>query len=78
MGKTEVENFLSFLGNERQSSKSTQRTALNALIFLYREFLEKDLGKFSLTFQKNIGEYLSFSQPRKHLESSSKCKELQN
>ena len=52
MGKTEVENFLSFLGNERHSSKSTQRTALNALIFLYREFLEKDLGKLSFNLSK--------------------------
>jgi len=52
MGKAEVERFLSFLGNERQSSKSTQRTALNALIFLYREFLEKDLGKLSFNLSK--------------------------
>lgn len=52
MGKNEVENFLSFLGNDRQCSKSTQRTALNALIFLYREFLKIDLGKLSFNLSK--------------------------
>ena len=52
IGKLEVENFLSFLENERQPSKSTQKTALNALIFLYREFLQIDLGKLSFNLSQ--------------------------
>lgn len=47
MGKAQVECFLSFLANERSCAKATQRIALNALIFLYREFLQRDLGKLS-------------------------------
>ncbi len=52
MGKQEVENFLSFLVVERYASKSTQRTALNALIFLYREFLKIELGKLSFNLSQ--------------------------
>jgi len=47
MGKIEVEQFLSFLVNERYASKSTQRTALNALIYLYKQFLLRDLENLS-------------------------------
>ena len=47
MGKAQVEEFLSYLANTRNSSKSTQKTALNALIFLYREFMKIDLGLLS-------------------------------
>ena len=35
MGKTEVEAFLSHLATDRNVSASTQRQALNAVIFLY-------------------------------------------
>jgi integron integrase len=41
MGAAEVEAFLSFLSIERDASPSTERTALNALDFLYRQFLQK-------------------------------------
>jgi integron integrase len=47
MGKAEIESFLSFLANGRNCSKATQRIALNALIFLYREFLKQELGNLS-------------------------------
>jgi len=40
MGTKEIEVFLSYLANQRLCSKSTQRVALNALIYLYREFLK--------------------------------------
>jgi Phage integrase, N-terminal SAM-like domain len=43
MGSDEVEAFLSMLANERQASPATQRQALNALLFLYREVLNLDL-----------------------------------
>ncbi|MBV1879072.1 MAG: integron integrase [Pseudomonadales bacterium] len=42
MGPAEVEQFLSYLAVERNVSKSTQSIALNALVFLNREFLKRD------------------------------------
>lgn len=43
MGAAEVETFLSHLVLRANSSVATQQVALNALIFLYREFLETPL-----------------------------------
>lgn len=44
MGEREVTRFLSYLATERHVSASTQNQALNAILFLYREVLKKDLG----------------------------------
>lgn len=41
MGKSEVEAFLSHLATDRKVSASTQRQALNAIVFLYRDVLEQ-------------------------------------
>jgi integron integrase len=41
MGKPEIEAFLSHLATNRRVAASTQRQALNALIFLYRHVLDK-------------------------------------
>ncbi|MCP4627424.1 MAG: hypothetical protein GY850_28510 [bacterium] len=41
MGKTEIEAFLSHLAVNRNVAASTQRRALNAIIFLYRHVLDK-------------------------------------
>jgi site-specific recombinase XerD len=43
MGSIEVNAFLSHLAVELQVSASTQNQALSALLFLYRELLERDL-----------------------------------
>jgi integron integrase len=43
MGGSEVEAFLSHLATEGRVSPSTQNQALAALLFLYREVLEKEL-----------------------------------
>jgi integrase len=43
LGAKEVERFLSHLATEDQVSASTQRQALNALVFLYRDVLHKPL-----------------------------------
>ena len=43
MGGTEIEAFLSHLALSRKVSASTQRQALNALIFLYHRVLEKPI-----------------------------------
>jgi hypothetical protein len=36
MGKSEIEAFLGHLANNRKVAASTQRQALNALVFLYK------------------------------------------
>jgi len=43
MGEHEVAAFLSYLAVERNVAASTQNQALNALVFMYREVLEKPL-----------------------------------
>src|SRR5918992_4775520 len=43
LGATDVERFLSHLATEGQVSPSTQRQALNALVFLYRDVLHQPL-----------------------------------
>jgi integrase len=45
MGALEVEQFLTHLAVERKVAKDTQRQALNALVFLYRTVLDRELGK---------------------------------
>lgn len=44
MGAPEVERFLSHLATEGGVAASTQRQALNAIVFLYRDVLDVDLG----------------------------------
>lgn len=43
MGGSEVEAFLNHLSVKRQCSVNTQKTALNSLVFLYREFFKREL-----------------------------------
>ncbi len=43
----DVEQFLSHLAVQRNNSVSTQRTALNAIVFLFREFLQQPLDELS-------------------------------
>ena len=43
MGSNEVETFLSHLASDRNVAASTQKQALNALVFLYREVLDQPL-----------------------------------
>src|SRR5262245_5307109 len=44
MGDAEIGRFLSSLPTDSHESASTQNQALNALLFLYREVLRKDIG----------------------------------
>lgn len=44
MGPSEAVEFLTYMATQRNVSQSTQRTALNALAFLYNKFLELPLG----------------------------------
>lgn len=45
MGAEQVAKFLSYLAVEEQVSASTQNVALSALLFLYRDVLNKPLGQ---------------------------------
>ncbi len=47
MGRDEIEAFLSHLAVNLKVSASTQNQAFNALLFLYREVLKKDLDESS-------------------------------
>lgn len=47
MGEKEIMMFLTHLATELNVSSTTQNQALNALAFLYKAVLKKDLGDFS-------------------------------
>jgi len=57
MGEAEIAQFLDFLAVHRNVSPATQKTALNALAYLYKRFL----GRESL----DIGDYNFASKPAK-------------
>ena len=44
LGKSDIEAFLSHLAIDRKVAASTQNQAFNALLFLYRHVLEKEIG----------------------------------
>lgn len=44
MGKPEIEQFLTHLAVERNVAASTQNQALSAILFLYKEVLQQDIG----------------------------------
>jgi site-specific recombinase XerD len=44
MGEKEIAQFLSSLASELHVSASTQNQALNAILFLYRDVLRKEIG----------------------------------
>jgi len=50
MGADELEQFLDHLSLHEHVSKNTQKTALNALIFLYRQFLKIELRKLKYNY----------------------------
>ena len=55
MGKGEIEAYLTHLAVNRHVSPSTQNQAFNALLFLYRNVLQKDLvaSTYPMRWQKN-------------------------
>ena len=55
MGKKEVEGFLSHLASRGKVSASTQRQALNAIVFLYRSVLDQPIqGDIELSGRSGI------------------------
>lgn len=53
MGAAEVEEFLSHLAVSCNVSVNTQKTALNAVTYLFRKFLNIDLQNLCYNFSKN-------------------------
>jgi integron integrase len=52
MGAAEIEQFLTYLAQERHVAASTQNQALSALLFLYREVLSLPLSNINVTWAK--------------------------
>lgn len=52
MGADQVVAYLSFLANNRNVAINTQKSALNALAYLYNQFLEMPLGDIGFTYAK--------------------------
>ena len=47
MDESHIESFLSHLAVSEEVSPSTQNQALNAIVFLFRFVLQRELGKFT-------------------------------
>ena len=50
LSEAHIEMFLDDLGVTKNAAKNTQRTALNALVFLYREFLGVELKDINFSY----------------------------
>jgi integron integrase len=46
MGENEISEYISFLAVKRNVAASTQNQALNAIVFLYKQVLKRELGDF--------------------------------
>ena len=52
MGAAEIEAFLSHISVQRHCSVSTQRIALNALVYLYKRYMGLDIGDLSYSLAR--------------------------
>ncbi len=50
MGANEIEAFLNYLTTQRHVSPSTQATALNAIVFLYKHFLAREVNELNFNY----------------------------
>lgn len=69
---TDVEAFLTHLGNERRCAPATQKTALNALVFLFREFLKQNTESMDFVYARQtrkVPTVLSHAEASKIIES---------
>jgi len=46
MGESEISQYISYLAVKRNVAASTQNQALNAIVFLYKQVLKRELGDF--------------------------------
>lgn len=51
MHATEVVSFLSHLANQQKVAINTQKVALNALAYLYNQFIKQPLGDLGFRFE---------------------------
>jgi len=56
-GEEEIRGYLEYLAKERRVAASTQRQALNALVFLYQEVMGREI--------RDIGEYARPKRPKR-------------
>jgi len=71
MGKYEVNLFLSHLANDRHVAVNTQKTALNAIAFLYNQFLNQPLGELGFKYstkQRKLPIVLTAKEVKKILD----------
>lgn len=52
LSSDDVTRYLSYLANQRDVAINTQRSALNALAFLYNQFLQQPLGELGFKYAK--------------------------
>ena len=57
LGEKEIESFLTYLAVDEEVAASTQNQAFNALLFLYKEVLDRDLGR--------IGDIVRANRPKR-------------
>jgi integron integrase len=53
MSAKHIEQFLGYLSNQRYCSVNTQKTALNALVYLYKRFLDVEVGQLDFQFARH-------------------------
>ena len=68
MGVAEVQAFLNYLAVEQHVSASTQNQALNALVFLYKHVLKRELGNID-AIRARRSNHLTCPQSLYHFES---------
>lgn len=56
MGKAEISAFLSYLAKEKRVAGSTQNQALQAILYLYKQVLQIEIG--NIDFARNQGQTL--------------------
>ena len=52
MGAQHIEQYLEYLSTQRNVAANTQKTALNALVFLHQQFLNKEIGKLRFSYSQ--------------------------
>ncbi|MEX0739076.1 MAG: integron integrase [Pseudohongiella sp.] len=73
-GATEVRGFLTYLAADRKVAINTQKVALNALVYLYHKFLQRELGELGFTLaskQRHLPTVLSVNEVRRILDQLS-------
>ncbi|MEM7391380.1 MAG: integron integrase [Verrucomicrobiota bacterium] len=68
MGASEIHQFLSYLAVNENVAASTQNQALNAIVFLYRKVVKKEVGDFSDFPRARMGKRLPVVCSRQEIQ----------